>query len=165
MTLPRSWVIGYAGIAAILVVIDEWIKRWALSALPQEGELAHPGLLSFAIHKNWGVAFDIPFKLTFIVLITVGIGAFLVHVFLKNIQSHPYVAMSALVIIIGAAGNLYDRLAYGFTVDYIILFGRSAINISDTVIVFGVLSLLFASRRIKGSEPSSHDHDHAQDEG
>ena len=48
-------------------------------------------------------------------------------------------------------GNFYPAKYY-FTVDYIIIFGRLAINLSDVVIVSGVVWLLLASRRKKSNK-------------
>lgn len=132
---------------AVLVVVDEWLKYLGLQRLPVEGSLVDPGILEFAIHKNWGVAFNIPFRLEFIVLVSILIGLGLIHIAYKNRRSHPEITFACAVIVFGALGNLYDRLVYGFTVDYIILFARSAINLSDLVIVAGVLMLLLTSRR------------------
>lgn len=134
---------------ALIVLADELLKRWALTHLPGEDDLVGNGVFSFAIHKNWGIAFDIPFKMPFIILISSVIGAALLWVAYRDAKTKPTVALSALMIVFGAIGNLYDRLAYGFTVDYIILLGRSAINLSDIVIVTGVVILLYASRVTK----------------
>lgn len=133
-------------LVALIVLADEWVKRWALSHLPGESELTDAGIVSFAIHKNWGIAFDIPFKMPLIILTSALIGAALLYVAYRDWHEKPTIALSALMIVLGATGNLYDRLAYGFTVDYVILFGRSAINVSDVVIVAGVVLLLHASR-------------------
>ena len=133
----------------LVVILDEVIKFIALKKLPDEGSLVDPGIIDFAIHRNFGIAFDIPFKIPVIIIISVIIGLFLFKVVKKNWKSHPGVALSALTIIIGAMGNLYDRIVYQFTVDYIILFGRLAINLSDVIIVGGVIWLLMASRKIK----------------
>lgn len=135
---------------ATIVFLDEWLKYLALQRLPGEGSLVDPGIIAFAIHKNLGVAFDIPFRLEFIILFSILIGLGLLHIAYKNLRKHPDIALAAAVIILGALGNLYDRIVYGFTVDYIILFARSAINISDVVIVAGVILLLLSSRRTKG---------------
>ncbi len=134
---------------ATIVFLDEWLKYLALQRLPGEGSLVDPGIIAFAIHKNLGVAFDIPFRLEFIILFSILIGLGLLHIAYKNLRKHPDIALAAAVIILGALGNLYDRIVYGFTVDYIILFARSAINISDVVIVAGVILLLLSSRRTK----------------
>ncbi len=135
---------------ATIVFLDEWLKYLALQRLPGEGSLVDPGIIAFAIHKNLGVAFDIPFRLEFIILFSILIGLGLLHISYKNLRKHPDIALAAAIIILGALGNLYDRIVYGFTVDYIILFARSAINISDVVIVAGVILLLLSSRRTKG---------------
>ncbi len=134
---------------AAIVALDEWLKYRGLQRLPDEGSLVDPGLLSFAIHKNWGVAFDIPFRLEFIILVSVLIGLGLLHIAYKNRRAHPDITLATGIIVVGALGNLYDRVTYGFTVDYLILFGRSAINLSDVIIVGGVILLLLCSRRTR----------------
>jgi signal peptidase II len=134
---------------AAIVAIDTWLKYKGLRGLPDEGSLVDPGVLSFAIHKNWGIAFDIPFRMELVIFISIVIGLGLIHIAYKNWRLHPDISLSCGIIILGAVGNLYDRITYGFTVDYIIFFARSAINLSDIVIVAGVILLLLTSRRTK----------------
>lgn len=130
-----------------LVVVDEWLKYLGLQRLPEEGSLIDPGIIEFAIHKNLGVAFNIPFRLEFIILVSILIGLGLIHIAYKNRRNQPEITFACAVIVLGALGNLYDRIVYGFTVDYIIFFARSAINLSDLVIVAGVIMLLLSSRQ------------------
>ncbi|PJA45186.1 hypothetical protein CO174_04450 [Candidatus Uhrbacteria bacterium CG_4_9_14_3_um_filter_50_9] len=139
-----------------LVIVDEWLKAVGLQRLPSEGSLVDPGIISFAIHKNWGVAFDIPFKLELVIFFSFIIGAVLANTAWRNLKTKPFVAFASIVILLGAAGNLFDRIHYGFTVDYIILFGRSAINLSDLVIISGVVMLLMTTSRRK----RKHNHPH-----
>lgn len=163
MTRPRASILWLLPLVGILVLADEIVKRKALDLLPDESALIDPGIIALAIHKNWGIAFDIPFKMPFILIVSSIIGIALLWVAHKNVREKPVVAFSAVMIVLGALGNMYDRVAYGFTVDYIILFGRSAINVSDIVIVAGVVSLLYASR-----VPGLHQHghpNHKHDEG
>jgi signal peptidase II len=134
-------------LAAVAVVADELLKKMALERLPDEGSLSHTGILTLAVHKNWGIAFDIPFKMELVILVSVVIGILLLLLAYRTHKTDPAAAAGSLLIVIGACGNLYDRVAYGFTVDYLIFFSRSAINLSDVVIVLGVLTLLGASRR------------------
>lgn len=166
VTKPRATILWLLPLVGILVLTDEIIKRKALDFLPDESSLTAPGIVALAIHKNWGVAFDIPFKMQLILIISAVIGVALLWVARKNFREKPVVAFSALTIVFGAAGNMYDRVAYGFTVDYLILFGRSAINVSDIVIVTGVVLLLYASR-VPGLHQHghpNHDHDEGDDE-
>ena len=138
---------------ALVVLADEWMKYIALGRLPQEGSLLSNGIFDLAIHKNYGIAFDIPFKLEFVIAFSLIIGAILLKIACENRKKKPEISFAALVIVIGALGNLYDRIVYGFTVDYMIWFERSAINLSDIVIVMGVVLLLLNSRRGKRRSP------------
>ncbi|MBU1705477.1 signal peptidase II [Patescibacteria group bacterium] len=140
-------IIGYAIIFVLIVIADEIVKFTALKILPDEGSLVDPAFFSLAIHKNFGIAFDIPFKMWVIVLISLVIGFFLIQIIIRNWGNRPKVSLMAMIIIIGAAGNMYDRLVYGFTVDYIMFFSRLAINFSDVVILVGVAGLLILTQR------------------
>ncbi len=133
---------------ALIIAADEWLKYLALQRLPDEGSFVS-GFIDFAIHKNYGVAFDIPFKLEFVIVISILIGAALIKIAYDNAPKRPEISFAAMVIVIGALGNLSDRIIYGFTVDYIIILGRSAINLADIVIITGVLLLLLNSRQKK----------------
>lgn len=155
MIRDRVSILWFLPLVALVVLADECVKFIALQRLPDESALVQPEILAYAIHKNWGIAFDIPFKMPFVVAVSVLIGAALLFVAYRNMRTKPVVTLAALMIVVGAAGNLYDRLTYGFTVDYIILFRRSAINVSDIVIVTGVVLLLYASRVRK----HGHSHD------
>src|SRR3989338_7800328 len=101
----------------LVVLLDEFLKYRGLITLPREGESLNQGILQFAIHQNWGIAFDIPFKLEFVIFLSVLIGLGLMHAAYKNWKRRPDITVATLIILIGAMGNLYDRIAYGFTVD------------------------------------------------
>mgnify|MGYP001600044537 CR=1 FL=1 len=133
----------------LTVLFDEWLKSFALRSLPQEINLVEPSFINFAVHKNFGLAFDLPFRLEFVILISMVIGFGLLHAAWKSRNIRPEISFACLTIVLGALGNLFDRVTYGFTVDYIIFFGRSAINFSDAVIVLGILSLLLFSSKKK----------------
>ncbi|MBI4713766.1 signal peptidase II [Candidatus Uhrbacteria bacterium] len=132
---------------ALIVFLDEWIKSRALQVFPEDFTLVSPKLFDFAVHKNYGLVFDIPFRLEFVVITSIIIGFLLLQIVCRNFLKRPKITFPVLLILIGAFGNFYDRLAYGFTVDYIIVLGRSAINFSDMIIVLGVLSLLLFTQK------------------
>lgn len=123
-------------IALCIAIFDAVMKTMA-SSLPQT--TANP-VIGFALHKNPGIVFDIPVPLVILAplsLVIIGVFAFI------GGRSHQSLArVGAYVAILGAANNLIDRLVNGFTTDYIILFGTSAINLSDILIVIGTLLLI-----------------------
>jgi signal peptidase II len=122
-------------LASLVVLIDEVLKWTALER-------------NWEIHRNYGIAFDLPLRIPFVIGLSLLIGFLLLAVVLRERKRHPPMALAASLILIGGAGNLFDRLAYGFTVDYLILFWRSAINLSDLVILSGMASMLFAGRKL-----------------
>lgn len=134
---------------AILVLLDEWIKFHAIQTLPDITAITSPRFFELAIHKNIGLAFDIPFRIEFVIAMSVLIGFFLLRIAWKTWKNKPSVSFSCLLIVFGALGNLFDRIVYGFTIDYLLFFGRSAINFSDLVIMLGILNLLLSTTKKK----------------
>lgn len=53
------------------------------------------------------------------------------------------IAVSLFAIIMGAASNLFDRLKYGYVVDYLDLKYFTVFNLADMIIVMGMAALLF----------------------
>jgi lipoprotein signal peptidase len=99
------------------------------------------------LHKNPGIAFNIPLPLGIVLPITlVALMVFAVIAY-KNRLTNILVSLSAVAVMFGATNNGLDRLINGFTTDYIILFRTSAINLSDALIFFGILSLFWYDRR------------------
>lgn len=135
--------------ATLVVIFDEWIKSYALSHFPSENTFTESSIVALAVHKNWGLAFDIPFRRSLILLVSFIIGAFLIDMIVKNLHTHKKIAFSCCLILIGAMGNIFDRIYYGFTVDYLIFFGRSALNLCDVLIISGVVLLLLSSQQKK----------------
>lgn len=126
--------------AVFLALIDQLIKRWALTRLPEEGDrLRLP--FDFSLHKNYGIFFDLPVPLWLVIPTSVVLIMALVKM-LKERSSSRMMNTALLFLVVGAVGNLWDRIWYGFTVDYLILFGRGAINLSDFMIFTGI-GLLF----------------------
>lgn len=136
----------YLALAAAAVVLDEIIKSWAVANLPSDASGTFPAI-ALAVHRNFGIAFDLPFRMPLIIAVSVIIGLFLTALAWRSRARRPVTSFFALVILIGAAGNLFDRLLYGYTVDYLLILGRLAINLCDLLIVVGVLGILMDGRK------------------
>ncbi len=127
-----------------IAVLDLIFKILSVARLPEDGgRLRLP--IDFALHKNYGIAFDLPVPLWVVIPLTLTVLVILVSLLKRH--AHDTRATTALMLIAaGAVGNLIDRIAYGFTVDYIILFGRSAINLADVMILAGIVWLILRPR-------------------
>ena len=69
----------------------------------------------------------------------------LINQYKKNIL----IVIGLLLILGGAIGNLYDRVSYGYVIDFIYLhfneFYWPAFNVADSAISLGVLMFLYGS--------------------
>jgi signal peptidase II len=146
-------------LAALVTIGDQIVKQVALQSFPSEDALVRPDLIELAVHKNYGIAFDIPFRLPIVIVLTLIVVGLLIRIAYQNWERAPEVSTAAGLIVFGAIGNLADRIIHGFTIDYLILLRRSAINLSDVLIVLGVILLLLSATKKHRHvhEPSSHD--------
>lgn len=136
-TRAYSIIIG----SCVIALADALLKAYAIQRLPEDGgRLAFP--IDFALHKNPGIAFDIPIPLSIVIILSIVISAWLVRVAWKSWNTSLMRSAAALTIVIGALGNMFDRIINNFTTDYIILFAKSAINLSDILIIAGAILLI-----------------------
>lgn len=73
-----------------------------------------------------------------------------IAVWLARLQKHETLLAAALALVLGGAvGNLIDRLAYGYVIDFLDVYYRSwhwpAFNIADSAISLGVVLMLAES--------------------
>ncbi len=128
--------LGYAA-AVILFAADRLLKNYALSL-----GAPTPALVQFALFRNTGIAFSIPLHDAIFWPVASATFLLLVAYFVASVRERPRRAAVVFAILLGAASNLLDRALYGATIDYLIFFGRSAVNIADGMIVGGLLLLL-----------------------
>ena len=145
-TPPRKLRAGGAVIFTIALA-DAAFKYYAIHHLPDERTAELQSVLAFALHRNPGIAFDLPIPLAIVLPITAIICAAFTQIAYKHRSDNPRQALAALAAVIGALGNGLDRLINGFTTDYIILLQTSAINLSDVLILVGILGVLWYDKR------------------
>lgn len=79
-------------------------------------------------------------------------------IWLAKLQKHEHLLAAALALILGGAvGNLIDRVAYGYVIDFIDVYYQNshfpAFNIADSAINLGVFLMLAESFGWFGSRP------------
>ncbi len=143
MNKRSALVLGSAGV----VLLDAWLKRVALASFPADTDVSAPGIFSLVVHRNPGLAFNIPLRIPVVLAISLILGAALLWMAWKHRQEPNDVTIAALTVFIGGLGNMLDRAFYGYTVDYLLFFGRSALNLSDLVIMGGIVWMLWAGKK------------------
>ena len=144
--------IPYAVIILFVVFLDRSTK-WLIDTrllLNQTIEVID-GLLNITYVRNTGVAFGIfdpvqsPLKSTILALLSVAavIGVIVYSLRTSPTQRSLQVALS--LILAGALGNLYDRVLYGYVIDFIEVYFRDyrwpSFNVADSAITCGVALL------------------------
>ena len=150
--------------AIIVFIFDRITKFWALSNLLGQGtKEGIPGLFQLVFVSNKGVAFGMLGEGRYLQSLIGVVGLALLIWLLYSYTFSPLQRWALVTLIVGAAGNLVDRLFYGYVIDMIQLSFISfpVFNVADICVVFGVIimmgSLLFSSkplekRKVKNSE-------------
>ena len=160
--------LGLLGLIFITVVgLDQWSKSWAVSSLkgyPTQQYFNGWLLLLYAENTGaWGSMgsglsdtwrFWILTVLPFIFLA----GLTWYTMFSKELK--PYMVASYGLVIAGGLGNLIDRAAYGYVVDFLWVgvpnvIGTNIFNIADVAIMIGVITLVVAHFTIERQQTAS----------
>lgn len=139
-------------IAVLVTLIDMVVKIFVKNfLLLGERNVIINDVFYLTYVKNTGAAFSI-FKdnTIFIIIVTVLILIGIIS-YIKSHLLNKYEIIGYGVILGGALGNLFDRVLYGYVVDYIdiVIFGYNypVFNIADIGIVVGVVILFIGMIR------------------
>ena len=158
--MKRSFALLF-GTATVVLVIDQWTKRWAESALAGREPVSVLGeIVRLTYTRNSGVAFGLGAGLPFPYAIF-SIAAVVVILWLFVRQRVPtFQRQLALALILGGAlGNLVDRVTTGEVVDFILVGWRQwywpVFNVADSAVSIGVV--LFGMSWVRRGGEASHD--------
>lgn len=132
-------------VAVAAAVIDQVIKLVVINGLKPIGSVnIIDNLLRLTYVENKGMAFGMLAnqRWIFIILTSVVIIALVIAVFKLKNQGKLFYAAAALLIG-GGIGNMIDRIAYGYVIDYIQLsFFPPVCNFADYCVTAGVIVFL-----------------------
>ncbi len=135
---PWPWYVA----AVFFFIVDRFLKMLALSHLT--AAVGTPA--SFVLFLNRGIAFSLPVPpavfwpaASFALIV-------IVYSFIVAFHRDPRAAAALFFVIAGAISNLIDRINLNATVDYLLFFQRSAVNIADGMVVGGLLFLLLRTK-------------------
>lgn len=134
-------------VAALVVVVDQVTKTWALNAL-DEGPRHLVWTLQFNLSFNSGAAFGLGQGLA-PVLVAVAVVLLVVLLGMGRAAGTTAPALAAFGLVIGgAAGNLADRLFRGHggaVVDFVDLQWWPIFNVADAAITCGAILLVLTA--------------------
>lgn len=146
-------------LAMVIVIADQATKHWILHGidLPSLRKIEISGIFDLTYVENRGASFGMLSGMRWpLVIISTGVALGLAW-WLGRLR-RPAAAIAVGFIIGGALGNLYDRLAYGFVVDFLDFSGLYfpwVFNIADAAINVGIAFLIYDAWRTGKQEKSS----------
>src|SRR5215471_3889707 len=144
----------YVLLVIATLLLDRWTKSLIHSRFTlNESTSVIDGLFNITYVRNTGVACGIfssissPAKSILLSLFT-AIAAIVVVVYsVRSPVRNRLLQVALSLILAGALGNLFDRISYGYVVDFIEVYFRSyqwpSFNIADSAISTGVVLLAF----------------------
>jgi len=148
----RPFWLPFAGLTALVVVLDQLAKAWLVSVLaPGQSMAVADDLLRLVNSQNNGGLFGllrgqaVPFAALSLVVIA------LIVLYHARSGRSPYLTLTLGLLLGGALGNLIDRIRLGYVVDFVDAGIGSlrwyTFNVADAAISFAILLLIAASIR------------------
>ncbi|HVM90364.1 MAG TPA: signal peptidase II [Verrucomicrobiae bacterium] len=140
----KAWTAAFLSGAAVFAC-DQWLKWRFFDRVHYEGEAFSflNGLIRSTLFHNHGISFNIPLPLWVIILITGAALGWALALLIERAKLGNLIACLLIGLFVGGTlGNAYDRLTLGFVRDWLLLFGRSAINLADIAIGGALLAYL-----------------------
>jgi len=164
MSQPRDWRGWLLALSALIVALDRITKLWVSHHIA-EGNIivVIPRVFAISHVMNPGAAFSLftdspnPARTRWMLTAFSLIAALVVFIILIRIGRRlSFTAVSMALVLGGAIGNVWDRIAYGTVVDFIevhiIHYHWPDFNLADSAIVIGGILLLIDSLRPRHQE-------------
>ena len=141
----------WLGLSLAVVVLDRVTKAWAESVLADGAVILVFSWFDFSLVYNRGAAFGFlnsasGWQNAFFVALAVLVSAFLVWSLYRLREHELQLAAAYALILGGAVGNVVDRVAQGYVVDFVHWFYQSwhwpHFNIADAAITVGATLMI-----------------------
>lgn len=151
-------------LALVVIVLDQYTKGLASAGLEYARPVQVFPWFNLTLQHNTGAAFSFlndagGWQRYFFTVVAIGISAALVVWLYVMPRGQWLLALSLGLILGGALGNVWDRIALGYVVDFISVHYQQhyfpAFNLADSAISVGAASMLFDSFFGKGGSASS----------
>jgi signal peptidase II len=151
--------ISYLLIAVTVVLLDRWSKHLVATHIRLYSHIqVIPGFFRLTHTENTGAAFSLfadspaPWKTWMLIAFSAIALIVVITLLWKNHHQHVVTGIGLSLIMGGALGNLWDRLARGRVVDFLLVYVKQyqwpVFNLADSAIVIGagllVIEILFA---------------------
>ncbi|MBI3552068.1 MAG: signal peptidase II [Elusimicrobia bacterium] len=136
-----------AGVMAAIVVADRLAKYWAVHWLMPRSTLRVLPFFRFTYVENTGAAFGIGFSRNgFFIGLSSALLAMLLYLQSAWMRKNFWLQGGLVLVAGGAVGNLYDRVAYGYVVDFLDFRVWPVFNLADSCVTIGACCLAWGMK-------------------
>lgn len=166
MSRLRDWRGWLLALSALIIALDRTTKHWVSHHIAEGNVIVViPHVFAISHVQNPGAAFSMfadsphPDRTRWMLTLFAILASVVVFIILLRVGRRLTLAAVSLALILGGAiGNAWDRVAYGTVVDFlqvhIVHYHWPDFNCADSAIVIGGILLLFDSLRPR-KEPAS----------
>jgi signal peptidase II len=134
-----------AAVVVVLLAADRATKLWALHALRFRAPIQVLPFFELSYVENTGAAFGLGLGRRGANGFFIVVSSVLIVVLMRLLRRWPkdafWLQAGGTLVLVGAVGNLYDRIAYRFVVDFLYLHHWPVFNVADSCITVGALML------------------------
>lgn len=152
----------FYGLSLFTLILDQAVKAWVRAGLPVGGSIAlWPGVFHLTHTRNTGMAFSLlEGKTAALVIAALVVIAGIVYAQRRvGEKIPPLLAWSLALPLGGAAGNLLDRLRFGYVTDLFDfrLINFPVFNVADSAITIGIFLLAWRTLTLRDDEVAERD--------
>ena len=162
-TMHNLKMLKWLALSLLAVVLDQ-ASKWAVdSSMQLYQSIPLVPYFNLTYVRNTGAAFSFlseagGWQRWFFAGLAIVISI-VIAVWLARLKQHETLLAVALSLVLGGAiGNLIDRLAYGYVIDFLDVYYQTwhwpAFNVADSAITLGVVLMLLESFGLVGSKQS-----------
>jgi signal peptidase II len=160
--------LAWLWLSVVVLLLDQLSKVYFEGTLSLYQQIVViPDYFSWTLAYNTGAAFSFladaaGWQRWFFAAIALVVSVVLV-VWLKRLKAHEtWLAVALALVLGGAIGNLFDRVAYGHVIDFILVHWQNrwyfpAFNLADSAITLGAILLALDMFKTQKSAELSHD--------
>ena len=152
--MPKFPMLKWLGLSFLAVLLDQLSKLLIADNMQLYQSINIMPYVNLTYVHNTGAAFSFlseagGWQRWFFAALAIVIGS-VIAVWLSRLKAHEtLMAVSLSLVLGGAIGNLIDRLAYGYVIDFLDIYVQSwhwpAFNVADSAITLGVVLMLLES--------------------
>ena len=150
-------------LSMLVIVLDQVTKLVADRSLELHQSIEVMPMFNITLAYNTGAAFSFlasagGWQRWFFTVVALTISTFLTVWLARLDRSERWLGVALALVLGGALGNLWDRMVYGYVIDFIdVYYGTAhwpAFNIADSAICVGAAMLLIESLFLQKKKPT-----------